>query len=268
MKGPRLPYRYDHYTWVELRDKVKEQPAVILPVGSTEDHGYHMPMDVDTFLVSSVCEGAAKLIPDEVLILPALPYGFEDHHMDFPGTITVRDDHLQDFVVDITRSVAHHGFQKILIVNGHGSNATILETASRRTVIETDAHCGTLNWWSVAQSKLWEIGDSELQSHADEIETSVYRYLNDEAIQMDKAVREVKIPVSKYYWRGWIRGKGASPLRMMDQWSRISESGVIGDASVATVEKGEQLYRAASEELAGLIQEFRELPIEPRVDRH
>ena len=85
---------------------------------------------------------------------------------------------------------------------------------------------------------------------------------------MDKAVREVKIPVSKYYWRGWIRGKGASPLRMMDEWSRITESGVIGDATVATVEKGEELYRAASEELAGLIQEFRELPIEPRVDRH
>ena len=89
MKGPRLPYRYDHYTWMELRDKVKEQTVVILPVGSTEDHGYHMPLDVDTFLVSSVCEGAGRLIPDEMLILPALPYGFEDHHMDFPGTITV-----------------------------------------------------------------------------------------------------------------------------------------------------------------------------------
>ena len=120
----------------------------------------------------------------------------------------------------------------------------------------------------MAQSTLWEIGDSDLQSHADEIETSVYRYLNDEAIQMDKAVREVKLPASKHYWRGWIRGKGASPLRMMDQWSRITASGVIGDATVATVEKGEALYQAAAEELAGLIRAFRELPIEPRVDRH
>ncbi len=268
MKGPRLPYRYDHYTWVELRDIVQKQPVVVLPVGSTEDHGHHMPMDVDTFLAGSVCEGAAKLIPEEVLLLPAVPYGFEDHHMDFPGTITIRDDHMLDFILDITKSVAHHGFIKILIVNGHGSNATILEMAARRTVIEKDVHCGMLNWWSMAQSTLWEIGESELQSHADEIETSVYRYLNDGAVQMDQATREVKIPDSRYYWRGWIRGKGASPLRLMDQWSRISDTGVIGDATVATVEKGETLYQAATRELASLIQEFRQLPIEPRIDRH
>ncbi len=268
MKGPRLPYRYDHYTWVELRDIVQKQPVVVLPVGSTEDHGHHMPMDVDTFLAGSVCEGAAKLIPEEVLLLPAVPYGFEDHHMDFPGTITIRDDHMLDFILDITKSVAHHGFIKILIVNGHGSNATILEMAARRTVIEKDVHCGMLNWWSMAQSTLWEIGESELQSHADEIETSVYRYLNDGAVQMDQATCEVKIPNSRYYWRGWIRGKGASPLRLMDQWSRISDTGVIGDATVATVEKGEALYQAATRELASLIQEFRQLPIEPRIDRH
>ncbi|MBM3262586.1 MAG: creatininase family protein [candidate division Zixibacteria bacterium] len=268
MKGAKLPYRYDHYTWVEIREVVKRQPVVVLPTGSTEDHGHHLPLDVDTFLVSSVCEGAAQLIPDEVLLLPELAYGFEDHHMDFPGTITIRDDHLLDFVLDITRSVGHHGFRKILIVNGHGSNANIMETVARRTVIETDVHCGMLNWWSMAQSTLWRIGDSDLQSHADEIETSVYRYLNDDAVQMDKAVKEVKIPDQKYYWRGWFRGKGASPLRMMDQWSRISETGVIGDATVATVEKGEQLYQAATRELAELIREFRTLPIEPRVDRH
>ena len=120
----------------------------------------------------------------------------------------------------------------------------------------------------MAQTKLWEIGDSELQSHADEIETSVYRYLNDEVIQMDKAVREEKVSISKHYWRGFIRGKGASSLRMMDQWSRITDSGVIGDPTVATVEKGEKLFNSASQELADLIQEFRKLPIEPRVDHH
>ena len=117
MKGPRLPYRYDHYTWVELKDIVKNQPVVVLPVGSTEDHGHHMPLDVDSFLASSVCEAAAQIIPDQVLVLPAVPYGFEDHHMDFPGTITIHDDHMLNFILDITKSVAHHGFKKILIVS-------------------------------------------------------------------------------------------------------------------------------------------------------
>ena len=92
MIGARLPYRYDHYTWPEIRDLVEKQPVVILPVGSTEDHGHHLPLDVDTFVVSSICDAAAQQIPDEVLLLPEVAYGFEDHHMDFPGTITIRDE--------------------------------------------------------------------------------------------------------------------------------------------------------------------------------
>ncbi len=266
MRGARLPYRYDHHTWPELRDLVEKQPVVVLPVGSTEDHGHHLPLDVDTFVVSCLCEAAAKLIPDEVLILPKLPYGFEDHHMDFPGTITIRDNHLLDFVVDITTSVAHHGFRKILIVNGHGSNAPILELAARRTVVETEAHCGFLNGGVGASVE--EIGESDVMSHADEIETSVYLHLNESAVQLEKAVPEVKAPVTKFYWRGWVRGKGSAPLKMMDHWSRISETGVIGDPTVATAEKGERFFREAATGLAELIQEYRAIPIEQRVDRH
>ena len=71
MIGPRLPYRYDHYTWLEIRDLVEKQPVVVLPVGSTEDHGHHLPLDVDTFVVSrgyrlDICDAAAQQIPDEV----------------------------------------------------------------------------------------------------------------------------------------------------------------------------------------------------------
>ena len=111
MKGAKLIYRYDHYTWPELRDLVAKQPVVVLPVGSTEDHGHHLPLDVDTFVTAAICDAAAARIPDEVLLLPELAYGFEDHHMDFPGTITISDNHLLNFVLDITKSVAHHGFR-------------------------------------------------------------------------------------------------------------------------------------------------------------
>jgi len=266
MRGPRLPYRYDHYTWPELRDLVEKQPVIVLPVGSTEDHGHHLPLDVDTFVASSICEAAARKIPDEALILPAVPYGFEDHHMDFPGTITVSDEHLLHFIVDITRSVAHHGFRKILIVNGHGSNAPILELAARRTVIETDVHCGTVGAGAGVSAD--EIGDSDMFSHADELETSVYLYLNEEAVQMDKATAVTNLPISKHYWRGSLRGKGSAPLKLMDHWSRMTNTGVIGDATLGTVEKGERFFNAAAEELAELIKEFRTLPIEPRADLH
>jgi creatinine amidohydrolase len=266
MRGPKQPYRYDHYTWVELKEIIPQQRVVVLPVGSTEDHGHHLPLDVDHFVVSEICEAAARLIPHEVLLLPTVSYGFEDHHMDFPGTITISDEHLLHFVLDITKSVAHHGFRKIIIVNGHGSNAPILELAARRTVTETEAHCGFVNAGAGVDTDA--IAESELSSHAEEIETSTYLHLNPDVVQMDKATREVKVPITKYYWRGSVKGKGASPLRMMDIWSRISDSGVIGDATLGTAEKGKLFFEAAATALAELLVEFRTIPIEARVDHH
>ena len=186
--------------------------------------------------------------------------------MDFPGTITISDEHLLHFVLDITKSVAHHGFRKIMIVNGHGSNEPILELVARRTVIETDVHCATVG--PGAGGGFEEIAESDVMSHADEIETSAYLYLNEEAVQMDKASSEVKVPVSRFYWRGWMRGKGSAPLKMMDHWSRISDTGVIGDATKGTVEKGEQWFNASARELADMIVEFRAIKIEERVDHH
>ena len=101
MHGPKLPHRYDHYTWPEMKAVIARQPVCIIPIGSVEDHGRHLPLDVDNFLIGSMCEEVALRIPDEVLLLPHIPYGFEDHHMSFPGTITVRAEHLEAFVLDI-----------------------------------------------------------------------------------------------------------------------------------------------------------------------
>ena len=86
----RKVYRYDHYTWPELRDLVKKQPVVVLPIGSVEDHGPHLPLDTDNFIISRICEEAAQQANGEILLLPLIPYGFETHHMDFPGTIDIR----------------------------------------------------------------------------------------------------------------------------------------------------------------------------------
>ena len=89
---------------------------------------------------------------------------------------------------------------------------------------------------------------------------------NESAVQMNKATAEVKLPVSKYYWRGWMRGKGVAPLRMMDRWSRISTTGVIGDPTQATAAKGQRFFDEAAAVLAEIIAEFRALPIAPAVD--
>src|SRR5262245_18322716 len=101
-----------------MRAVIERQPVCVLPIGSAEDPGKHLPLDVDNFLIGTLCAEVARRVPEEVVLPPLIPYGFEDHHMSFPVTITVRAEHLEAFVLDITRSLASHGFRKILIADG------------------------------------------------------------------------------------------------------------------------------------------------------
>ena len=102
-------------------------------------------------------------------------------------------------------------------------------------------------------------------AHAGELETSVYLYLNREAVQLEKAERDINFHPSKFYW---VDLMGASPFVMMDWWSRISKTGTIGDPTVATEEKGKRFFDAAVSRLVELIQEFRSFEIRPRSDKH
>ena len=81
----RKPYLYQHYTWPEMRDVIKSQPVVILPIGSVEDHGRHLPIDTDNFLIWSICEAAAQAAPGEILLMPQIPFGFERITWIFPA---------------------------------------------------------------------------------------------------------------------------------------------------------------------------------------
>jgi len=260
-------YLYQHYTWPELSEVAKKQPVVILPIGSVEDHGPHLPLDTDNFLIWSICEAAAERATGEILLLPQMPYGFETHHMDFPGTIDIGMEHLLNFVLDITKSVARHGFQRILIADGHGSNMPILELVARRTILETDSLCATFIWPSLAIQEIRKVRQSERggMAHACELETSVYLHLDRNRVQMDKASKEIELPQSEFMWLDLLEG---SPVLLMDHWTRFSKSGVVGDPTLATAEKGRIIFEAVVEALLRLVREFKNRPRGERTDYH
>ena len=203
----RVKYYYQHYTWQEIPELVRQQPVVVLPIGSVEDHGLHLPLDVDNFIIGSIVEEAARRLDGEMLLLPPVPYGFETHHMDLPGTIDIRMENMLNFVLDITRSVAHHGFKRILLADGHGSNMPILDLVARRTNLETEALCGAFIWPSLAKDTIEQIRESERpggMAHACELETSVYLYLDPARVQMDKARKEIGISAYSFYLDGFV----------------------------------------------------------------
>jgi creatinine amidohydrolase len=263
----RKAYLYQHYTWPEMAEVVKKQPVVVLPIGSVEDHGPHLPLDTDNFLIWNICEEAAKRADGGILLMPLVPYGFETHHMDFPGTIDIRMEHLLNFMLDITKSVAHHGFERILIADGHGSNMPILDLVARRTNLETKALCGAFIWPSLAPEAIAKVRQTERggMAHACELETSVYLHLDSERVQLEKAKPDMDMPSSEFIWMDLMEG---SRVLLMDEWTRFSKSGVYGDPTLANPDKGKMVFEAVVEAFLRLVREFKNRPRGERTDWH
>jgi len=255
-------YRYNRLTWAEMNDAIATEQVVILPTGSTEQHGRHLPLDVDLFLAESVCLEVGKRAADRVLVLPPIAYGLNMHHIDFPGTIHIEPNVFIDFCVNITKSVAYHGFTKILIVNGHGSNTPLIDLIARRTVLETDALCVAVNYIGLALDAFNEVKDTPVVAHADEFETSLYLHLDASRVQMDQAGADDDV------MGAYFSSDSTSNVRFNDYWGRWTQLGVHGDARTATAEKGEVILEAAVAKLVGIVDELRAWPIADRADMH
>jgi len=260
----KTEYRYNRLTWPEMNDAIAMQKLVILPTGSTEQHGHHLPIDVDLFLCESVCLEVGRRCADKVLVLPPISYGLNLHHIDFPGTIHIEPEVFIAFGLNITKSVAYHGFQKILIVNGHGSNAPLIDLIARKTVLETQSLCFATTYFYFLLEAFNRVRESEIIAHADEFETSLYLHLAGDRVQMNKAVKDddrmgkfVSSDSTSNYF-----------VRFNDYWGRWTKTGVHGDATKGTAEKGRIIFEAAVTGLMQLVDELRAWPIEERSDQH
>jgi len=149
MSRAATEFRYEKLTWPEINDAIELCKVCIVPCGAVEQHGPHLPLDVDIVCPTEIARGAGRLISDKMLVLPTVCYGYTGHVMDFPGTINNHFEHFIDHVLDITRSLAYHGFKKIVLLNGHGSNMPNLDLVARRTNLETDAECILAAWWNL-----------------------------------------------------------------------------------------------------------------------
>src|SRR6188474_2693858 len=153
-------YRYNRLTWEEMNAAIAMQKVVILPTGSTEQHGPHLPLDTDVFLAETVCLEAARRAPDRLLVLPPISYGLNLHHIDFPGTIHIEPETFIAFCLNITKSVAYHGFKKILIVNGHGSNGPLVDLIARKTVLATRSLCFATSYFQFLREAFESVRES------------------------------------------------------------------------------------------------------------
>lgn len=268
---PHRTHLYEELSWSEIRDAPKNT-VIVIPVGTLEDHGPHLPLNTDVTIVEAVSRRAVELERDIALIMPTQVHGYSPHHMDFPGTITIQGKVFLDYMQDIMRSLAHHGFKRMLIVNGHGSNSAWLENAARLSIVEMPhTLCAAVNWWAIPEvaEKVKTMRDSERggTSHACELETSLMLAIRPDLVHMEKAVKDISYPTSRYFpARDFYYPSG--PVHMMRHWSTLSKTGVMGDPTKASAEKGRAWLDAAIEGLRGIIREFYGMVITDRVDHH
>ncbi len=268
-------YIYGDLTWPEVNEAVKQKKVILIPIGSTEQHGPHLPLDVDNLIATSVCLEAGRRAPDKILVAPTISYGYNIHALDYPGTLHVGQDYLLGFCLSVCQSFAYHGFKRIIIVNGHGGNSAVLELVSRRAILETDALVTSFMWLSLLSrdpgfiSSVRESVFPGGAGHACEIETSIYLHLAGEKVQMEKATNHIawynRKGTDAFQW-GDLFGAGA--VSVFDWTSTFVEDGVFGQAKLATAEKGRHIFDRTAALLVQLVEEFQKRPPRPRVDHH
>ena len=267
-------FRYEKLTWPEINDAIDLGKVCVIPCGAVEQHGAHLPLDVDIVCPTGIARGVGALMPEKLLVLPTVSYGYTGHVMDFPGTINQHYEHFINHVLDITKSLAYHGFKKIVLLNGHGSNMPNLDLVARRTNIETDAECILAAWWNlltVDKAFLPRWRESKFPggcSHACELETSLYLYLDADNVRHDQIKSGVISFNDEESPFNWVDLFAAGPAPLISWTSSYSETGVLGEAELATAEKGRRAYEEAVKQLVRFITWWKDRPKDQRKDHH
>ncbi len=227
--------------WPEVQRLEREKIVVIAPVGSMEQHGPHLPFQVDTFVASRLAEDLETAMP-EVLILPPLWSGVSAHHMDFPGSITVRAKVFIDLLHDVCASLHHHGFRRIVLLNGHGGNRSSLEVLGQELFVELGLTVNTLAYWDLVPDlvKSLKKSPSKGMGHSGELETSLMLHLAPHLVSQE----DIPLGIMGIHEEGPIEG-----IKRYVNMKDHSKEGVIGNPSAASAEIGARLYQGALDAL-------------------
>jgi creatinine amidohydrolase len=235
----------------------RDASVLILPLGSVEQHGRHLPVGTDTMLAHALSIAAAGRLPGRVVVLPPPWYGFSPHHMRFAGTITLRSETLTAIVEDVVASVVEHGFRRLILLNGHGGNGGIIDVLASKLGHRHygRARIASLTYFQLARQEIAELRESRPggMGHACEFETAMMQHLRLELVDLAKAEVMYPDPGSRYLTTDLI---GASAVRTYHDFGDLSPSGTLGDPSLATPEKGARFFEAVAAALARFIEDF------------
>jgi creatinine amidohydrolase len=223
----------------DFRDRLEQTESAIIPVGSLEQHGQHLPVSTDCLIAEHISKVASRRL--EYFVFPVVPYGVSFEHAPM-FNVSVHDSTLSNVLCDICISIAHLGIKKIVIINGHHGNVGVLQYVSQNTIekMSADSAVHIINYWSLMNERF---------DHAGEVETSILLAIKPTLVKMDKAEASGKILMkSREAYRSMTCRPGSFP--------ELTGNGVWGDPKLASAEKGRKLLNEISENVIRTILEF------------
>lgn len=249
----------DKLRWPEVKELDFSHLVVLLPLGSFEQHGHHLPLTTDSRIVTAIAEVAEAGRSDRVLLLPTLWPGHSTHHLFFPGTLSIEQENYIRMIIDLCGSMVGMGGRKLFLLNGHGGNDVPVRAAMRevKTKFHTVAALHTVfaSYWTLAAQTIKEVRESELGgvSHACEMETSIMLHLSPDEVRMDLARRDGPQYASPYRKADM---QAAKPIYMVNEFHELSISGAIGRPDLATAEKGKRFLDGIVRDVTAFIDDF------------
>jgi len=252
----RVHSSWDRLTYSEIKTVATEPGSVaVVPVGSLEQHGKHLPVGTDTLLVEAVARKGINCAPQElpVLTTPPIWSGYSPHHMSFGGTVTLEPETMLRVLTDVADSVLTNGFDALLLLNGHGGNAPLIDCAvSVIGASQPNVQVLGLSYFDLAAPFIEDIRESDPggMAHGGEFETSLMMYLYHELVRRDEIEGT---PLEEPYDLARQDLVVGGPLSIYREFQAYSETGAIGSPELASTEKGRELFDRLGVELATLL---------------
>lgn len=258
-------YSLSELTWQEIRARAEAGSAVVLPTGSLEQHGPHLPVKVDTTLVTAVTAEAVRrastVVP--VLLAPTVWMGLSTHHTKY-FALTLSFDTYQQVLVELLESFIRTGFRRLLIVNGHGGNIDPVNMVVTKVRDRHSALVAAVSYWAAAAEAIDRIRESGPggTGHACEFETSCMMHLEPRAVRTDRIRAEYPPEIP-----GWVRFDmtHGAPVKVGTRFEDITRDGVVGDPTLASADKGRRFFDAVVERLEELLRSFAAWDIDGRL---
>jgi creatinine amidohydrolase len=251
----------ERMTSKEAGEAVRESNGVVLiPVGAIENHGPGLPLNTDNLYTVEVARRAAEQVG--VVVAPLVPWGNTIQQMDFPGSIHISNRTLIGLVEDIGRSLARHGFDKLVVLNGHGGNVAPLDIACEQLKYDTRTVVCNIAVWELAEVPAPD-GTPEADGHGGSQELSTDLALSPEDVDLASVVKDglrVRFPPSVAPWPA-ISMDG--PIHIFAASSEMTEFGIFGDPAFASAERGELVISAWTEVLVAFLKQLRDGEVGP-----